>query len=112
MRCFDRRFVETLCPAFAEKPWACSLSGVDWAGEGFEGSKLGYLAMRHGPLRPGWRRAEAPPRTLGNGDSQEIGNNDASFAQRVTDIRVFASGPEARMTHAPAAPSFRIQGPA
>jgi DNA polymerase-3 subunit epsilon len=52
---FDRRFAEAFCPAFAEKPWACSLSGVDWAGEGFEGSKLGYLAMRHGLFFGGHR---------------------------------------------------------
>jgi DNA polymerase-3 subunit epsilon len=52
---FDRRFAEAFCPAFAEKPWACSLNGVDWAGEGFEGSKLGYLAMRHGLFFGGHR---------------------------------------------------------
>jgi DNA polymerase-3 subunit epsilon len=52
---FDRRFAEAFCPAFAEKPWACSLSGVDWAGEGFEGSKLGYLAMRQGLFFGGHR---------------------------------------------------------
>ncbi|MDJ0391044.1 3'-5' exonuclease [Roseomonas sp. E05] len=45
---FDRRFAERFCEAFVTKPWACSLSGVDWAGEGFEGTRLGYLAMRHG----------------------------------------------------------------
>jgi DNA polymerase-3 subunit epsilon len=45
---FDRRFSETFCDAFVQKPWACSLHGVDWAAEGFEGSRLGYLAMKHG----------------------------------------------------------------
>jgi len=52
---FDRRFAEAFCSAFADKPWACSLSGVDWAGEGFEGSKLGYLAMRQGLFFGGHR---------------------------------------------------------
>ena len=52
---FDRRFAEAFCPTFADKPWACSLSGVDWAGEGFEGSKLGYLAMRQGLFFGGHR---------------------------------------------------------
>jgi DNA polymerase-3 subunit epsilon len=52
---FDRRFAEAFCPAFAEKPWACSQRGIDWAAEGFEGSKLGYLAMRHGLFFEGHR---------------------------------------------------------
>ena len=40
---FDRRFVERFCDVFTTKPWACSQSQVDWAAEGFEGSRLGYL---------------------------------------------------------------------
>lgn len=42
---FDRKFLERFCPSFSFKPWACSMSEVDWAGEGFEGTKLAYLAM-------------------------------------------------------------------
>ena len=45
---FDRRFLERLDPVFASKPWACSMSQIDWAGEGFEGVKLAYLAMGAG----------------------------------------------------------------
>jgi DNA polymerase-3 subunit epsilon len=52
---FDRRFAEAFCDAFAQKPWACSHQGVDWAAEGFEGSRLGYLAMRHGLFFGGHR---------------------------------------------------------
>ena len=52
---FDRRFAEAFCDAFAQKPWACSHQQVDWAAEGFEGSKLGYLAMRHGLFFGGHR---------------------------------------------------------
>jgi DNA polymerase-3 subunit epsilon len=52
---FDRRFAEAFWDAFAQKPWACSHQGVDWATEGFEGSKLGYLAMRHGLFFGGHR---------------------------------------------------------
>jgi DNA polymerase-3 subunit epsilon len=52
---FDRRFAEAFCDAFAQKPWACSHQGVDWAAEGFEGSKLSYLAMRHGLFFGGHR---------------------------------------------------------
>jgi DNA polymerase-3 subunit epsilon len=45
---FDRRFAEAFCDAFVQKPWACSLHGINWVAEGFEGSRLGYLAMKHG----------------------------------------------------------------
>lgn len=40
---FDRKFAERFCETFSTKPWACSLTQVDWASEGFEGTKLGYL---------------------------------------------------------------------
>jgi hypothetical protein len=46
---FDRRFLERFCNTFNTKPWACSMSEVDWAGEGYEGTKLAYLA----PPAPG-----------------------------------------------------------
>lgn len=52
---FDRRFAEAFCEAFVAKPWACSHQQVDWAAEGFEGSKLSYLAMRHGLFFGGHR---------------------------------------------------------
>jgi DNA polymerase-3 subunit epsilon len=52
---FDRQFAEAFCDAFVTKPWACSLHGVEWAAEGFEGSKLGYLAMKHGLFFDGHR---------------------------------------------------------
>lgn len=45
---FDRRFLERLSPVFAGKPWACSMTQVDWASEGYEGVKLAYLAMGAG----------------------------------------------------------------
>lgn len=45
---FDRRFLERFCPALAQNPWACSLSEVCWADEGFESAKLAYLAMGSG----------------------------------------------------------------
>ncbi|MCQ8280091.1 3'-5' exonuclease [Acetobacteraceae bacterium KSS8] len=45
---FDRRFLERFSDAFTTKPWACSLSQIDWAAEGFEGVKLAYLAQAGG----------------------------------------------------------------
>lgn len=41
---FDRKFLERFCETFNTKPWACSMSGIDWAAEGYEGTKLAYLA--------------------------------------------------------------------
>lgn len=45
---FDRKFLERLSPTFNTKPWACSMSQIDWAAEGYEGTKLAYLASGAG----------------------------------------------------------------
>ena len=45
---FDRRFMEKLAPSFALIGWACSQSQIDWAGEGFEGTRLSYLVAGAG----------------------------------------------------------------
>jgi DNA polymerase-3 subunit epsilon len=45
---FDRRFLERFCEVFRTKPWACSMSQIDWSAEGHEGVKLGYLAAGAG----------------------------------------------------------------
>lgn len=45
---FDRRFLERLCETFSTKPWACSMSEIDWKTEGHEGTKLSYLATGAG----------------------------------------------------------------
>lgn len=45
---FDRRFVETRCPAFENKGWACSLKEIPWREEDLESSKLEYLVYRFG----------------------------------------------------------------
>ena len=45
---FDRRFLERFCDGFSTKPWACSMSQVNWSAEGFEGVKLAYLAQGAG----------------------------------------------------------------
>ncbi len=45
---FDRKFLERFCPTFTTKAWACSMSQIDWAAEGFEGAKLSYLATGAG----------------------------------------------------------------
>jgi DNA polymerase-3 subunit epsilon len=45
---FDRKFLERYCETFNTKPWACSMTEVDWASEGYEGVKLAYLAAGAG----------------------------------------------------------------
>ncbi len=45
---FDRRFAERLSDIFKIKPWACSMTQIDWRAEGYEGTKLAYLAMAAG----------------------------------------------------------------
>lgn len=40
---FDRRFAERYWTTFVEKPWACSVSNIEWRRHGFEGSRLAYL---------------------------------------------------------------------
>jgi DNA polymerase-3 subunit epsilon len=45
---FDRRFAERFSEVFVAKPWACSMTEVNWSAEGFESRKLSYLANAHG----------------------------------------------------------------
>ena len=45
---FDRRFAERLHPYFSTKAWGCSLCEPPWREEGFEGTKLAYLAAQCG----------------------------------------------------------------
>lgn len=45
---FDRKFLEPFCDAFVHKPWACTQSQIDWKAEGFEGTRLPYLAAGAG----------------------------------------------------------------
>ncbi len=45
---FDRRFAERLHPYFSTKAWGCSMCEPPWREEGFEGTKLAYLAAQCG----------------------------------------------------------------
>ena len=70
---FDRPFLEELSPAFARKPWACSMSQIDWAARGFEGRKLSHLALEHGFFYNGHRATDdclAGLKLLNSADSQ------------------------------------------
>lgn len=52
---FDRKFLERFCEVFTTKAWACSMSQVDWKAEGYEGTKLAYLAAGCGFFHDGHR---------------------------------------------------------
>ena len=52
---FDRVMVEKHWPCFAEKPWGCTLTSVDWLREGFSAGKLDYLGMQFGWFYDGHR---------------------------------------------------------
>ena len=45
---FDRPFFERRFGALTDYAWACSLSQLPWAAEGFAGAKLEYLAWQSG----------------------------------------------------------------
>jgi DNA polymerase-3 subunit epsilon len=45
---FDRPFVESRLPAFAELPWACSFADLDWKSMGRSSAKLESLALELG----------------------------------------------------------------
>lgn len=55
---FDRRFAERFCGAFAGKPWACSLSQIPWADDGFGSAKLAYLLADCGYFFDGHRAVD------------------------------------------------------
>lgn len=52
---FDRRFVERSCPQLANNRWACSLSEIPWAANGFESAKLSLIGQAHGFFYDGHR---------------------------------------------------------
>ena len=45
---FDRGFMENRLPAFANLPWACSVSEIDWQAQGRGSAKLEFLAHELG----------------------------------------------------------------
>ncbi len=52
---FDRAMAERHWDCFAGKPWACTLTSIDWLREGFAAGKLDYLGMQFGWFYDGHR---------------------------------------------------------
>jgi len=55
---FDRPFLERFCPAFVNRPWACSMEDVPWEQAGFEGRKLRHLGLQAGFFFGGHRAVD------------------------------------------------------
>ena len=55
---FDRKFVERKWKFFQDKPWACTMHGIDWTSEGMTASKLDYLGTQYGFFFDGHRAIE------------------------------------------------------
>ena len=94
---FDRRFVEAHLTGFDALPWACSQSQVDWAGAGFESSKLEYLAYRQGFFYDGHRAitdclAGVHLLTLPIGDDDHAAFSELLATARTKQTRIYAKG--------------------
>lgn len=55
---FDHPMISRELPELAEKPWACSFTGIDWNTEGFKASKLDYLLSQFGAFHNGHRATD------------------------------------------------------
>ena len=55
---FDRPFAERAWPVFADLPWACSCTEIDWRALDFEGRSLGHLVMQSGFFHDGHRACD------------------------------------------------------
>ena len=44
---FDRNFMMRLFPSVLDKPWYCSMAGVDWRGKGYPNRRLQDLLYHH-----------------------------------------------------------------
>ncbi|TCQ79486.1 DNA polymerase-3 subunit epsilon [Ochrobactrum sp. BH3] len=91
---FDRPFLERFSPAFANKPWACSVKEIDWTARGFEGTKLGYLIGQSGYFHNG-HRAEDDCQALLAVLRETSGRKQTPFsellkASRKSRLRIYA----------------------
>lgn len=92
---FDRPFCEKLSPAFIPKAWACSVKEINWAGLGFEGSKLGYLVGQSGLFHTGHRASDDCHALLEVLDRRSNKGGQLPFAEllrtsQMKKLRIFA----------------------
>ncbi len=92
---FDRPFCEAFSSMFSDKAWACSVSEVDWAARGFEGTKLGYLIGQIACFHNGHRAVDdcfALLEVLAHSGEATCGNAFAELvrASQRSRLRIFA----------------------
>ncbi len=109
---FDRKFLERFCEVFTTKAWACSMSQVNWAAEGYEGTKLTYLASaagffyeRHRATHDCHAAIELLARPLPN--SRRTGLAQLLDAARRPTIRVWAESSPFDLKHQLKARGYR-----
>ncbi|PHR93689.1 MAG: DNA polymerase III subunit epsilon [Robiginitomaculum sp.] len=94
---FDRPFAEKIADCFKGKPWACSMSQINWNKEGFEGSKLAYLVAGAGYFYDGHRAVNDCMATLELLATILPKSKERAFAAllrtaRKDSIRIWAAG--------------------
>jgi len=92
---FDRRFAEAFSSAFAQKPWACSYTQIDWKAAGFESGKLAFLAAGFGFYHEGHRASHDGLATLEILSAPLPGTDGSGFqallaTARRTSVRIWA----------------------
>lgn len=55
---FDRAWIEQRYPSVVDKPWACSVSEINWLRLGFEGRSQQHLLWQHGWFSSAHRAAD------------------------------------------------------
>ncbi len=92
---FDRPFCEALSSVFSGKAWACSVSEIDWAARGFEGTKLAYLIGQAGYFHDGHRAVDDCFALLEVLDETSAHDGRSAFAElygasQRSRVRIFA----------------------
>lgn len=84
---FDRAFCEKRFPFFKGKPWACSVSQIDWEAEGISSAKLEFIAYRLGFFFSA-HRAEMDCLALAYALSLPLPSGQCSFSQLLPHLKV------------------------
>lgn len=95
---FDRPMCERLSASFAEKPWACSATEIDWRRFGFEGTKLAYILNQLGQFHSGHRAIDDCTALYNILKAPLAGGNGSAFAEllscaRKTRYRISVASP-------------------
>lgn len=114
---FDRRFAERFCPGFVAKPWACSLSQIDWKGAGHESGKLAFLAVAYGFFHDGHRAHHDCLATLEILGAPLAGTDGTGLqallvAARKASVRIFAENSPFELKDVLKARGYRWNGEA